>query len=100
MLVDDRGFVLGTRPGWADILAYSPLWMRRGNIANAKQLVQDMSALAVWEFRVKAIGHGRSRSMSAAEAIEVARVAKSITEEVILSDTWPSRLAYTVPRLG
>jgi glutathione S-transferase len=89
LLEDGREFVLGAEPGWGDILAYFPLWMSRGNIANASQLVQGLPALASWESRVRAIGHGHSTPLQAAAAIAIAHAATSATPACILADAWP-----------
>ncbi len=73
MLDDGRAYVTGDQAGWADILAYFPIWMCRGNIANADELLAGLTALEAWEQRMKSIGHGRSSSLGADEALAIAR---------------------------
>lgn len=90
MLADGRAFVLGPEPGWADIQAYFPIWMCRGNIAKAEHLLDALPNLTAWESRVKAIGHGRASAMSAAAAIEVARGSASAAGPALVQDTWPA----------
>ena len=90
MLADHRRFLLGDAPGWADILAYFPLWMCRGNIAGADSLVQSLPALLSWEKRMQAIGHGQPSPMQAQEALDVARAAPVNATASIADDAWPS----------
>lgn len=92
MLDDGRAYVTGDEPGWADILAYFPIWMCRGNIANADQLLAGLTALASWERRVKSIGHGRSSGLAAEEALAVARLSTAGTLPEVDTTAWP-RLA-------
>ena len=71
-LADGREFVFGDAPGLADINAYFPLWMARGNIAAASELLRPFARLAAWEERVRAIGHGARESIPARVALEEA----------------------------
>ena len=75
MLADGRRFVLGEEPGFADIDAYFPVWMARGNIANADQLLQHCPAVRAWEARMLGFGHGSRSELSAAAALEIASTA-------------------------
>jgi glutathione S-transferase len=77
MLSDGRAFVLGEQPGWCDILAYFPLWMCRGNIADAGDLLTSLAYLEAWEQRMLAIGHGTPSSLPAGEALGIARASTS-----------------------
>jgi glutathione S-transferase len=92
MLDDGRAYVTGDEAGWADILAYFPIWMCRGNIANADELLAGLTALASWEQRVKSIGHGRSSGLAAEEALAVARSSTASTLPEVGTTAWP-RLA-------
>lgn len=74
-LGDGRAFLLGERPGWADITAYFPLWMARTFIPVAPALLAPFARTARWEERVKAIGHGRRADIEAAQALDIARAA-------------------------
>ena len=96
MLSDGRRFVLGDTPGWVDILAYFPLWMARGNIANTAALVRGLSALQAWEQRVKGVGHGRFRVMQAEEALSIARDSQTVSVSQIDEAAWPA-LADKLP---
>ncbi len=89
MLADGREFLLGDRPGWADILAYFPLWMCRGNIASAAELVQPLPALLAWESRMMDIGHGSPGTIAADDALAIARQSSSTVSPEIVSDAWP-----------
>jgi len=95
MLGDGRRFLLGDSPGWVDILGYFPLWMCRGNIANADSLLQSLPALQGWETRMQDIGHGKPSPMSAEEALDIARAALVDATSHIADDAWPFLAADT-----
>ncbi|MEJ2533771.1 MAG: glutathione S-transferase family protein [Halioglobus sp.] len=90
MLADGRPFVLGERCGWADILAYFPLWMGRGNVARTGELVQTLPALQAWEARMQAVGHGSPAPMDAATALSIARDTAPVATGEIAPDAWPA----------
>ncbi len=92
MLDDGRAYVSGDQAGWADILAYFPVWMCRGNIVNADELLAGLDALEAWEQRVKGIGHGRSSTLAAEEALAIARDSSSSAVPEVDGTAWP-RLA-------
>ena len=95
MLEDDRKYILGKHPGWVDILAYFPLWMCRGNIANAGSLVQKLPALLAWEERMQSIGYGRPQPLSAEQAVAIARNATTTATAEITDDAWPTFALYS-----
>jgi glutathione S-transferase len=74
-LADGRGFLLGARPGFADISAYFPIWMARGFVAPINAMLARFERLAAWEERMRAIGHGRREELAAADALDIARAA-------------------------
>lgn len=77
MLGDLRPYVLGDQPSFADIDAYFPVWMARGNIGAAAALLAPFPKLLAWEARMQAIGHGpRREEMEAHEALAVARASE------------------------
>lgn len=90
-LSDGRDYLLGDGPGWVDILAYFPVWMVRANVTDIDALFVTFPALADWEARMGAIGHGERTEMSAEEAIGVARDSDS-TSEVRVDPDDPLRL--------
>jgi glutathione S-transferase len=73
MLADGRSWLLGDGPTFADIDAYFPVWMARGNIGPAAGLLAPFPKLRAWEDRMRAIGHGARRDIDANEALAVAR---------------------------
>jgi glutathione S-transferase len=73
MLADGRPYVLGQEPSFADMDAYFPLWMARGNIASADALLAPLTRVRAWEKRMHAIGHGERVEMQSQEALAVAR---------------------------
>lgn len=72
-LADGRPFLLGDAPGLADINAWFPVWMARGNVPTAAAILGPYSRLHAWETRMAAIGHGTRTEMEAAEAHAIAR---------------------------
>ena len=78
-LADGRAFLGGDRPGLVDATAWYPLWMARGYVAVTPALVAGFERLLAWEERVRAIGHGTRREMTAADALSIARDASPAT---------------------
>ncbi len=72
-LGDGRAFLFGGAPGLADIHAYFPVWMARGNVPTAAAIFEPYARMLHWERRVRALGHGTRTSMSAEDAHGVAR---------------------------
>jgi glutathione S-transferase len=72
-LADGREFLLGERPGWADITGYFPVWMTRTFIPVAAELLRPFARLAAWEDRVRAIGHGTRTELDSQAALDIAR---------------------------
>lgn len=67
----------GDSPGWADVQAYFPLWMARGNIAATSELVDSFAALLEWETLMNAVGYGKASPLDAADALKIARSSES-----------------------
>lgn len=78
MLADGRPFVLGPQVSYADIDAYFPVWMARGNIGNAAQLLEPFARLREWESRMSALSRGERSEISANEALAIAKAAKPV----------------------
>jgi glutathione S-transferase len=72
-LQDGRPFLLGDAPGLADIHAYFPVWMARGNVPTSARIFGHQGNLAAWEARIQSIGHGSRTESSAAEAHAIAQ---------------------------
>lgn len=90
MLDDGRPFIIGAAPGWVDILAYFPVWMCRGNIANAGELLDGLPSLLAWEKRVQAIGHGRHRPLGADAALAISRASAPVCVPAVSDSAWPA----------
>jgi len=75
MLADGRPFVLGSQVSYADIDAYFPVWMARGNIGSAAELLEPFKKLREWETRMVACSRGARSEISADEALAVAKAA-------------------------
>ena len=93
MLSDGRDYVLGDQPGWCDILAWFPIWMCRGNIANAEELLGDLPKLLVWENRMTAIGHGAPTPLDATEALAIARTSTAASNAQVDATARPAMAA-------
>ena len=78
-----RTFVLGDKPGLPDALCYYLLWFIRGRYSKGPEFLSQFPNLCAWEQRVRAIGHGSPRAMSAAEALEIATAAEPATPEAV-----------------
>ncbi len=91
-LADGRAYFLGDAPAWVDILAYFPIWMARGNIADVDRLLSGFKLMNQWSQRIAAIGHGDWTEMSASAALQVARASQSQLDSYVDADD-PLRLA-------
>jgi glutathione S-transferase len=72
-LSDGDAFLFGGAPGLADIHAYFPVWMARGNVPTAAAIFAPYTRMLEWEQRVLALGHGTRTPMSVREAHAAAR---------------------------
>lgn len=93
MLADGRPFLLGSDPSWADAACYAPVWMCRGNIQGAAELLEALPRLRAWDARVAAIGHGERSELGAEEAHAISRDAASLTAVELADDRWPQLAA-------
>jgi glutathione S-transferase len=74
-LGDGRAFLFGDAPGLADINAYFPVWMARGNVPTAAAIFAPYARMLDWEQRLRTLGHGTPSSMSVEDAHAAARKA-------------------------
>ena len=72
-LADGRAFLLGAKPGWADIASYFPVWMARTFFPAAAPMLDSYARVTASANRVKAIGHGQRTDIDAAAALDIAR---------------------------
>ena len=77
-LADGRAFLSGDRPGLVDATAYYVMWMARGFVPAIATMLEPYARLSRWEERVRAIGHGDRREMTADDAIGIARDARPL----------------------
>lgn len=96
MLADGRDYLLGSQPSWADILAYFPVWMCRGNIRGGDALLAGFPRLLAWEPRVAGFAHGERHELDAEAALAVAREQQSVAEVLVLAEAM-SGLAAGMP---
>ncbi len=96
MLLDGRDFLLGDAPSWADAACYAPVWMCRGNIRGAENLLGQLPRVVEWEQRVSALGHGERSEVSAEDALALARESQSSAQPSLADDRRPE-LALGAP---
>ena len=89
MLADGRPWLLGEAASWADAACYAPVWMCRGNIQGAQDLLQNLPHVQAWEERVAALSHGQRIEMDAAEALAISRAAMPEAVAELAMDRWP-----------
>ncbi len=80
-LATGRDFMLGDQPGLPDAVTYYLVWFIRGRWQPGADFLAQFPALEAWEKRVAAIGHGKPKDMTAAEALEIARASETATPE-------------------
>lgn len=69
-------YLLGAAPAWVDILAWFPVWMARGNIPRAGEVLAPFPAIAAWAEAMERIGHGERSELDARDALAVAAEAE------------------------
>ena len=97
MLEHGMPYLFGAKPGWADVLAYFPLWMGRSTVVGIDELVAPLAALRAWEERMARIGYGRSKPVSADRALEVAAAHAPVSPPGINGNLWPFDMALGDP---
>lgn len=75
MLADGRPYVLGEEPGIADISAYHILWFLGTGGEKATDVLAEFQAVRAWMERVRKIGRGEAKELSAADALDAAKAA-------------------------
>lgn len=75
-LHDGRDYLLGERAGLVDIHAYYNLWFVRSFHPAAAAVFDRAKAVAAWEGRMRAIGHGERWEMSREQALAIAAESK------------------------
>jgi glutathione S-transferase len=71
-------YLTGTTPAWVDILAWFPVWMAKGNVPRAAELLAPFTAIAGWANNMQGIGHGKRHELEATEALRMAREAEPV----------------------
>jgi len=80
-LAGGRLFMAGDGPGLADALVHYLFWFVRGRWERGPEFLSEFVALEAWEDRIKAIGHGESKHLSAGDALDIASAAEPATPE-------------------
>ena len=71
-MLDDRPFLLGTRPCITDFAVYHPLWFTRFRTSVLATIFDATPAVLDWMDRMALIGHGSMEKLSAHDAFEIA----------------------------
>jgi len=84
--LDDRvnavgPYLLGEKPGHADLLAWYCYWFVRGRYADADTFLAPFKGLTQWATHMEAFGHGTSTDMTPAESLQRAADTQSQTAE-------------------
>ena len=83
-LSDGRSFLMGARPGLADVQAWPFIWMLRANLPDqATALLAGLRYLQAWEARCAAIGQGSRVELPPADALAVALATAPLTLEKV-----------------
>ncbi|KRR19442.1 glutathione S-transferase family protein [Bradyrhizobium retamae] len=73
MLADGRPWICGTNVTVADLAVFHAMWFLTDRSPRLSHEFDRFELLRQWMSRMRAIGHGRSRTITASAAIEVAR---------------------------
>lgn len=73
MLADGRPWMLGEVPTAADLALYHPLWFLTARTQRLAFELEPFAQISAWMARVRAFGHGMPQSLSADDAIAIAR---------------------------
>lgn len=81
ILSDGREFLLGAKPGLADLGPYHCLWFIARNLGAEWGALGQATRVRQWMDRVKAIGHGTVSEIDGKAALEIAKQAAPQTKE-------------------
>jgi len=84
-LSDNRDFLLGRAPEWADINACLNIWTAHGHIPGAARMFDGLGHMNAWYARMTELGEGRRTEVDAHYALDVAQ--KSTPDPVESPDT-------------
>ena len=85
-LADGRAFLAGANPCLADAAAYYNFWFVRSFAPGLADRFEDLAGFDAWYDRVTAIGHGARRSLTPAEALEIAATAQPQETSTLTAD--------------
>ena len=71
-LRDGRRYLLGERPGLADIQAYFSPWFLRSLVPEEAAILDALPGVREWQERIQAIGHGEREELDPSDALSVA----------------------------
>ncbi|MEP6601410.1 MAG: glutathione S-transferase family protein [Nitrospirota bacterium] len=74
IVADGRSYLLGSEAGVADISAYHILWFLSTGGERATDVLDDFPEVRAWMQRMSGIGRGKALDMSAAAALDVAKI--------------------------
>ena len=79
-LSDGRAFLLGSDPAAIDAQMYLCIWFIRGRGSGGPAMLSEFPDLVRWEDNLRAMGHGTSITMSAEDAIDLAKRTEPASE--------------------
>jgi glutathione S-transferase len=82
-MTDGRSFLLGDAPAAIDAQMYHNIWFIRGRWSGGPSMLSEFPDLVRWEDNVRAIGHGKSTSLSAEDALARAKAMEPVTEQKV-----------------
>ena len=86
MLADGRRFVLGAEPSMPDCALYNPVWFIQQHLGVAASPLDRLPRIVAWSERMKALGNGKRKDITATEALEIAKSAKPAATSVDAGD--------------
>jgi glutathione S-transferase len=81
-LADGRAWLCGEAASLCDVNAYMNIWYVRAHLPNADAMLAEFDKTRAWEARLRAVGHGRSREITTAAALDIATAATPLTAEM------------------
>lgn len=81
-MLEDHAFLLGDTPCLADFSVYHSVWFTIAKVPVIDSILDTTPLVRDWANRMAAFGHGQEKTISAAQAIEVAKA----TQPVPLTD--------------
>lgn len=86
MLADGRAYLLGAEPTLADCALYNPVWFIKERLSPTASPLDRLPRIGAWSERMKAFGGGKRQSITAVEALEIAKSAQPASASIDAKD--------------